>query len=67
MTLFRAVLTAIKTPGLSSALRLLPTITLTGIKLNVDKIKHIFIVLVLPTKQGQCKAWRIPSPKNLTW
>jgi hypothetical protein len=39
-----------KTPGLSSALGLLPTITLTGIKLNVDKINCIFIVLVLPTK-----------------
>jgi hypothetical protein len=30
----------------------LPTHPLIGIKLNVNKIKHIFIVLVLPTKSG---------------
>ena len=46
----RAVLTALWVPGKSSALRSLPTQLLTRIKLNFDKIKHIVIVLVLPTK-----------------
>ena len=38
-------------PGQSSALRPISIQTLTEIKLYmVDKIKHIFLVLILPTK-----------------
>ena len=46
----RAVLTALYTPGQSSALGPIHIQPLTGIKLNVDKIKHIFIVWELPIK-----------------
>jgi hypothetical protein len=46
-----AVLTALYSPGQSSAIGPLPTQPLTEIKMSiVDQIKHIFIVLVLPTK-----------------
>jgi hypothetical protein len=41
----RAVLTALYPPGQSNAIGPLPTQPLTGIKLNVDKIKHIFIIV----------------------
>ena len=45
----KAVLTALKAPGHSSSLGPLPTQQLRNKSVNVDKIKHIFIVLVLPT------------------
>jgi hypothetical protein len=45
----RAVLTALQAPGHRSSLGPLPTQQLGNKSVNVDKIKHIFIVLVLPT------------------
>ena len=48
-TVARAVLIAYdRTPGKSIALGPISTLPFTTV--NVDKIKHIFIVLVLPTK-----------------
>ena len=47
----RAVLTVSRVPGKSSAPGLTPTQPLIGKKtVNVYKIKHIYIILVFPTK-----------------
>ena len=54
-------------PGQSSALRPISIQTLTEIKLYmVDKIKHIFLVLILPTK-SVFKNYAVYNIHRLAW
>ena len=56
-------------PGQSCALGPLPKQPLTGIKLIFDKIKHIFIILIFPTKSvfKNIKKHAIHNIHRLAW